>query len=251
MDPKFRTLFILNFFLTTASFASTPVALVYNGKGTCQKACAIAMAIAVKEAGLSPRFVSESEITEQSNPEEISALFKDAKVWIQPGGYAKESFLAMSGPLKQGIREFTASGGGYVGICAGAFMATEEIGTTGLSGLGLIPGRCATYFAHPAKPGLNYSMENVRWQGEERQLYFEGGPFFYDLNPQVEVVATYADGTSPAAVRGEYGLGRVFLSGPHPEAPEAWRTQDEVEDSDGLDLQIAVDMIKWAARKKL
>lgn len=234
-------------FCAPLAWSATPVALIYNGTGSCPKACAISVAIAAKEAGLTPRFVSESEIDEDSTSEDVTALFDHAKVWIQPGGYAKDAYLAMSAPLKKAITDFVFSGGGYVGFCAGAFMATETIGTTGVDGLGLIRGRTATYLAHPAREGLKFSMENVRWNNHELKIYFEGGPFFYDLDSSVDVVATYQDGLSPAAVRSSFGLGRVFLSGPHPEAPDWWWSKEGILEEEASNLPLAVKMIQWAS----
>ena len=80
-----------------------------------------------------------------------------------------------------------------------------------------------------------------------RSVYWEGGPYFI-LAPQygVEVIAQYPDQT-PAAVRTSFGHGRVFVSGPHPEAPQKWRDYFNLEDPDGLDADLAQDMVEWAA----
>ena len=94
----------------------------------------------------------------------------------------------------------------------------------------------------------------VEWLGLTRQLYWEGGPYFVTpqkpLDPALfsvpEIVAHYADGQI-AAVRNSYGRGRVFVSGPHPEAPQFWRDYFHLVDSDGLDLDLAQSMVRWAA----
>jgi hypothetical protein len=49
-------------------------------------------------------------------------------------------------------------------------------------------------------------------------------------------------------VRASYGEGRVSVSGVHPEAPQWWRDYYKLQDSDGLDYDLAVGMIRWAAR---
>jgi hypothetical protein len=45
-----------------------------------------------------------------------------------------------------------------------------------------------------------------------------------------------------------YGNGRISVSGTHPEAPQWWYDDGNIIDSDGLDNQVAADMVKWAAK---
>lgn len=71
------------------------------------------------------------------------------------------------------------------------------------------------------------------WFGESRFLYWEGGPYFEGAVPSgVETVSHYPDG-SVAALRTNYGKGRVFVVGYHPEAPAFWRTYFKLSDPDG------------------
>jgi glutamine amidotransferase-like uncharacterized protein len=64
---------------------------------------------------------------------------------------------------------------------------------------------------------------------ESFQILYYNGPFFKP-NPgaQVDVIGRYQIGNEPALVATEYGQGRVFLTGPHPE----W---EEDDDRDGVD----------------
>ena len=50
------------------------------------------------------------------------------------------------------------------------------------------------------------------------------------------------------AIETSFGLGRISVSGTHPEAPKWWYDDSHISDIDGLDHQIAADMIRWAAK---
>ena len=110
-----------------------PKALVYNGEGVCEESCASTF----KDILLNYHV----EYVNNSNFD--SDTFKDAKLWVQPGGYAVESVNSMSAELKQGMLDFIRNGGGYMGFCAGAFTATTLVGTTAAPGFGLMPGYTA------------------------------------------------------------------------------------------------------------
>ena len=224
-----------------------PIALVYDGIGSCVEDCSLAAANSARAAGLQPKYVGPKALTEASTPTQIQMLFRGVKVWIQPGGYSKQAYEAMTPTLRKAIVDFVREGGGYVGFCAGAFLTTEQIGTTGSPGLGIFPGKTAPYDVPTIRPDLVFSLEKVQWFGTPRTIYFEGGPFLYDLDSRVEVVATYQD-SKVAAARTTYGKGRVFISGPHPEAPLWWSSVDDIRDPDGSDQEIAVNMIHWASQ---
>jgi glutamine amidotransferase-like uncharacterized protein len=212
-------------------------ALVYNGPGACPENCAESAAEMARLAGLEPVFVG---------PEAPAAgLFEGARVWIQPGGKSSTASLSMDAALKDAIRAHVREGGAYVGFCAGGFLSTAEISDRGVEGLGLLPGRNALYRARPDEAVY---LEPILWEGVERLLYWEGGPYFYFSDAERELVeptAFYPD-ASIASVRTLYGQGRVYVTGPHPEAPQSWRSYYGLEDHDGLDFDQAVEMIRWS-----
>ena len=190
-------------------------------------------------AGLNPVFVGPAE----KDPN----IFKNAVVWVQPGGASREVGRNMTASLKQRIRDFVNGGGAYVGFCAGAFYATDRIGELSDKGLGLIHARTALYDKVDGDAAI---LELKLKDGKSRQIYWEGGPAIYppkDGKISYEVMATYPDG-SAASVRAAYGEGRVYIIGAHPEAPQWWRDYYKLVDSDGLDYDLAVDMIRWATK---
>lgn len=192
-----------------------------------------------QQAGLSPIFVGPSE----SN----HGVFKNAVVWIQPGGTSKTVGMNMTEELKGWIREFVMGGGGYVGFCAGGFYATSKIGSLDDPGLGVIPGTSHLYENAPDHVGVF----PITWNGRQRSVYWEGGPSFTvpTKGAGAEITATYPDG-SAASVRASYGLGRAYVTGLHPEAPQFWRNYYRLDDADGLDYDLAVDMIRWAKKAR-
>jgi len=214
-------------------------ALIWSGPGVCPENCAEAAGEVAKLAGLTPVYVNSAN---SDTSAEREALFRDAAVWIQPGGTAVEASKAMGKTLKSALKQWIADGGGYVGFCAGAYLATWRIGTSLYLGLGIMPGSTKLY----PETG-HYAMQASRWRGTLREMYWEGGPFLHSLPDSAEAIATYPNGSISAA-RAIYGRGRVFVSGQHPEAPQSWRTYYGMTDSDDLDLDLGVEMVNWARR---
>lgn len=229
MKKAFYWLIIACIFQFSSSALAAPKALVYNGSGACAENCSKAVFDIAQKAGLDPVYVGDND----TDP----AIFEGAALWIQPGGHASAAMNAMSGALKTNIKNFINGGGGYVGFCAGAFVATEIVGSTKVAGLGIIPGNTKLF-------GSGVDMKKFNWNGSERYLYWEGGPFFYNMPASIEQIASYPDGSS-ASVRTTYGKGRVFLSGPHPEAPQQWKDYNNLVDPDGDDSDLVVQMIHW------
>ena len=219
--------------LPTISAASQPRALIYKGPGACEEACPESLAEIAKKDGLEPVFVSP----EETDPK----IFDGVVLWMQPGGQSSTAARAMAPALKQNLKRFISNGGGYVGFCAGGFLATSIIGDTKNEGLGILPGH-----SQLVDMKEDAAIMDVQWDGKPRKLYWEGGPYFYfDAGDPVEIRATYVDGTV-AAVRASYGFGRVYVTGLHPEAPQFWRDYYKLNDTDGLDNDLVEEMIEWA-----
>lgn len=213
-----------------------PIALIYAGPGVCDDGnCAQNAADVAIRAGLAVRFVQPTDLT--------PAIFNGAVVWIQPGGDSIEATNAIGLYGRNLIRNFIASGGGYLGFCAGGYFAAREI-DTGIPGLGLVEGEVDDY-----SPGdKSASVPQTLWNYQFRQVYFEDGPTFEIRSPAHEhPVAFYPDGRV-AAMKSAYGLGRVALSGPHPEAPPSWRDYYQLPDRDGDDYDLAHDLLNWTVR---
>lgn len=173
------------------------------------------------------------------------------KVIIIGGGWAGgyNAYINRSG--YENIRQFVSSGGGYFGICAGSYFASEvvmwkpnfstpfEVYHYPLGIFhGVARGAVLSVKAWTSPTGCvsgiteGGAMTTVRIdsslvpgvRSDVRMLYY-GGPVFIpfpDQTGEISVVGRYevprtpADGT-PAMILFQYGGGRVFLSSPHPE----------------------------------
>ncbi len=224
-----------------ASAASKlPLALVWNGPGVCTPGCGKAAAKVAQAAGFRTWYIYPG-LTDFS-------IFKEASLWVQPGGQSSAAAKAMGLAMINQVRDFVASGGGYVGFCAGGFISTTKIGTTENEGYGLIPGETELLI----KTGSMKKMLTVSTPAGKRSVYYAGGPFFKVTDEQLqavqgEVIARYSDG-SIAGVRAHYGKGKVAVVGFHPEANWLWKLVNRKIDRDGSDVDYAVEMVNYATQ---
>ncbi|QDV16315.1 hypothetical protein Pan153_09420 [Gimesia panareensis] len=156
---------------------------------------------------------------------------------IQAGGLSRFDVLLVGGGLsnrqarglgaegRAAIVRFVESGGGYVGICAGMFLASSDsetrlhllpIDVTGSSGIG--------------KVKLDFqAKDEIRVQGTH-PAKFSGGPVEVRLQQEadesVKILAWFRSEPkdkktsrtltdTPAIVSGSHGQGRVFVFSPH------------------------------------
>ncbi len=207
------------------------MALVYAGPGVCKEGCERAAAEIAKHAGYRVRYFVPGKI----GIDELAT----AKIWIQPGGNAIEVATAVGPEIINHLRSFVFNGGGYLGFCAGAFLADHWVDDNHtVAGLDILNAETEDYVKNP-----NPIIVFINWLGKARFLYYQEGPYFIVRDPaNAKVVASYEDG-KPAVVYSQYGRGHVAVSGPHPEAPEKWRKIDALADADGLDIDLALEMI--------
>ena len=193
-------------------------------------------------SGLTPTYVGPNDLNSSSTDAEKKAFFDQVAVWIQPGGTSTTVLNNMSATEAEALKNFVNQGGGYVGFCAGAFSATQKVGTSSVDGFDLFPGRTVLY-SNPTSAGII----DVQWEGKTRNIYWEGGPYITDLPAGLaEPIAYYPTGQI-AAARSLYGKGKVFITGFHPEAPQDWRTYYGLSDTDGLDYDLVDEMIRWVS----
>lgn len=233
-----------------AADSTPPLALIYQGPGSCEEGCSEAAAEVALKAGFQPIYVGPKDLDDPKKGPITQILLSTASVWVQPGGVSNQAYYSMTPSLRKALFEFVKTGGGYVGFCAGAFMATGRIGGTRDAGLGIFPGWTNIYYTWNENSSVTYSLEKVKWGNQDRKVFFEGGPYIYGVpsGQNVEIMATYQYGAI-AAARTEFGQGRVYITGLHPEAPVIWTEEDGVKDPDGSDQDLAAEMVQWAARR--
>ncbi|HTX61329.1 MAG TPA: BPL-N domain-containing protein [Methanobacterium sp.] len=168
-----------------------------------------------------------------------SATLSGYDVLAMPGGSSGYDYMHSSDISATAIKNFVASGKGYVGICAGAYAGSYRVYDY-YYGWGLAPDVTCT---HPNHEGvltvqMTKSGEQILGTNGTVTMAHYNGPAMYATGNAI-VFATYADNIinskGMVAIVGDfYGNGRVVLSGPHPE----------------LDPQlpgIVANMIVWAA----
>jgi glutamine amidotransferase-like uncharacterized protein len=158
-------------------------------------------------------------------------------VLIIPGGSGSKQAAELEDAGRQAVRDFVQDGGGYVGICAGSYLATTHYDWS----LGLINARVWDR-AHWARGGGDVALSmtdaglRLLGQGGTVVVHYNQGPLLVpDDKPQLpgyEVLATFetevADkGAQPgsmvgthAIIRSRFGTGRVICYSPHPEVPD-------------------------------
>ena len=171
-----------------------------------------------------------------------------ARLLFVPGGnmYSYAEDLTAAGV--ESVKAFVRRGGGYVGICGGAYFAAERVfwrsNRLSMNSLGLFPGEargpyeeivpypdsamCLVIASQPAYP-VTGVLPDSSWI-----LYFWGPALLPDDGAEVTVLGRYEAIDRPAMLACEYGRGRVFLIGTHPEIEED-SDRDGVAECDELD----------------
>ena len=157
-------------------------------------------------------------------------------VVLFPGGMASHQFDALAEKGRLAVQKFVRGGGGYIGICAGAYMAASQPYTWGLN---LLKAEIVDH-DHWAR-GIGTVQIELTGAGQRVfgaqsgriDYHYGNGPIFSaaeqgDL-PDYEVLAWYRTGIgvngadpqvmvdTPAILAGMYGQGRVLVSSGHSE----------------------------------
>lgn len=171
-------------------------------------------------------------------------------VFFAPGGNGSAQARELGKQGREAVRSFVKAGGGYVGICAGAYLASrsQKRPYLGILNAGIADvdrGRdVVTVELTDAGRKLLGSTER------ELKVNYHNGPVWgpgSKLAPACQVLgvfrtevfptnrtATVTMSGTPALITGRYGKGRIICSSPHPESTA------------GLD-EIFRHMVRWAA----
>ncbi|MBN1215560.1 MAG: hypothetical protein JXA99_08950 [Candidatus Lokiarchaeota archaeon] len=168
------------------------------------------------------------------------------------------------------IRDFINNGGGYMGFCAGAFYACfstvwypfegadplpedkdefldlfDGVGTGPIYEISEFPGSAMTQIdIENQEHMITHSLP------ESMTIYYEGGPYLEpNINADVTILGIFNEINKPAMLCFEYGNGKVFISGPHPEFEEdsdrdglaPWVDMSDVES----DWELLKQVVQW------
>lgn len=172
----------------------------------------------------------------------MDGCLQDFDAVVFPGGIASFYGLKKWGnDFALAVRFFVATGGGYLGICGGAYIAIEA--PAGIFGVycnrtlalidaqGSTPGvpLLASYIAFLDQLFPEFvEIETISHpiisghQGELLEFPWSGGPGFFNLGETVTILARYRElewQGQAALIASTFGQGRVVLCGPHPETP--------------------------------
>ncbi|OPY29768.1 MAG: Pseudomurein-binding repeat protein [Methanobacterium sp. PtaU1.Bin242] len=151
-----------------------------------------------------------------------SSTLSGYDVLAMPGGSGGYYYLQSGSISGTAIKNFVRNGGGYLGICAGAYAAAQY--TQGYyNGWGLAPNVTCTHPDHEGDLTIQITstgQQILNLSGTITVAHYNGPAMYVSGNAMV--FATYADdiirSNGMAAIVGDYyGEGRTVLSGPHPE----------------------------------
>ena len=171
-------------------------------------------------------------------------------VLLFPGGSGSKQARAIGEKGRASVRDFVRSGGGYIGVCAGAYLCSAHyswsldlIDSAVFTGSREIPGKGKKQMWYRGKWAdidieLTESGEKLFPEvGREFVVCYSNGPIISPKGMEnledYEVLAWFRSenglwepqkGTminTPAIVSGKFGKGRVMSVSPHPETTEA------------------------------
>ena len=185
--------------------------------GGCHHIGAKNIVQALEESGVPCRLFDRAQMTREN--------FKGLEAFIVPGGYSVFEKIAAG---KEGIdvmRSFVLRGGRYLGVCAGAYLASKDVLWEEKNypyPLEFFDGIAEGALDHIAKwpndTGVRVKLTPAgRKRGlqpaESRSFYYKGGPRFKG-GTDYDVLAKYEDGTSAMIAR-PVGKGEIVLTGHH------------------------------------
>ena len=197
------------------------------------------------------------EVTRLAAEEIRDGKLADVDVLVHPGGSGSKQGKALGEAGRQAVRKYVREGGGLLGVCGGAYLATNDYSWS----LNLIDAKVLDR-KHWARGTGTVTLrlspkgsEFFQHDGDEMSIHYAQGPLLARREwddpevPDYESLAIYSTeiakngapvgvmaGTS-AAIRCEYGKGRVFCFSPHPEL------------TDGRHHLIPL-VVKWLAVRK-
>ena len=224
--------FVLLFITSVASAAPIKVA-VFEGDGV-GKSCTNLLTILDNSSKI------QLEVSRVTTADIVAGKLDEFDVLIHPGGSGSKQGNDLGEDGRQQVRQFVSQGGGFLGVCAGAYLATNDYTWS----LNLIDAKVVDRKHWARGTGtvqleLSPSGQDLfKAKSSELEIFYGQGPLLARREwddpkiPDYESLAIYGSeiakngapngimkGTS-AAVRCDYGKGRVFCFSAHPELTE-------------------------------
>ncbi len=247
-------------FLIRNDLKNTRIALFY-GDGMSEESI-IAAGRAFQWMGGSVKIVDADSI--------INGCLNNYEILVWAGGESRPNHWSELGKVgKKRICDFVREGGGFLGICFGAGYACSSWNYWGLDWhaenkelyLNLFNGvvcsgqmEIADRGSHALMTGITlYDKTDIISDSISRQMsivYYPDSPFFqFDTETTAFIIGTYDITDQPAMIAFEYGDGKVFLSGPHPEIETDSKRDGSTINSrlhdDGSEWPLLLEVAKW------
>ncbi len=200
---------------------------IYTGAGVSNKSRSSLVAALSQQPRLGLRDITADEIRQGK----LAAV----KVLVHPGGSGSQQGQSLGPEGRRQIREFVQRGGGYVGICAGAYLATCDYDWS----LRLLDAKVVDrqhWNRGFGNVDLSLTPRGRELLGVDRQrlsIYYHQGPLLAPAEnpniPDYEDLAKFEteiaqNGAAPGIMLGQTAIatgvfhqGRVFCFSPHPE----------------------------------
>jgi glutamine amidotransferase-like uncharacterized protein len=178
------------------------------------------------------------QVTKVKGVDIAAGRLKDFDVVIFTGGSASQQAKTLGDKGGEEIRRFVQDGGGYIGVCAGAYLACSGFDWS----LGILNARTVSSVWQRGVGDVEVEFtadgrKTVRMVVPRGKVFYQNGPILKPAGrsdiPDYDVLAYFrtelaendspvgAMINSPAITRARFGKGRVLISSPHPEQT-AW-----------------------------
>ena len=223
---------------TTTTVTETIKVLIYSGIYTATD-CVTGLETALKYDN-THNVIPGVNFTYATSTVINAATLAGYNVLIMPGGDGGSLYLGSSSISGTAIKNFVANGGGYLGICAGAYAGANYV-SGDYYGWGVAPDVDAKPVGYEGLLSMKFTSAAQQILGSSGTINIEhyNGPALYVTGGNAIILATYADDHTGyegyADIVGDYyGKGRSVLMGSHPELTPQ-------------DPGLIAEMVNWAA----
>jgi glutamine amidotransferase-like uncharacterized protein len=217
---------------------------IYAGPGACE--IAIQHTTYTLRKLIHPQYTIQTTILEKIRG---TSWGKNTALFIMPGGVDFPYHQYLKGDGNKKLKDYVQQGGSYLGFCAGAYYASEQISFSqgtyqevmGARELAFFQGTAEGPILKPwnAQSNSGADIALLQWTGPHSPFamgqnfvtYYNGGCHFVqaEVTPNVTVLAHYLSTTpsKAAIIEITQGKGHVILSGVHCEfAPALFNQHD-------------------------
>lgn len=227
-------------------FVALPAAAQPPGPPAAPPPIPVAMLVGDGVGGKGPAMMEETlnaggyKVTRVDAADVRAGKLKGAKILIVPGGLSRTQATALGRDGRELVRSFVAEGGGYVGVCAGCYLASSQYEWS----LHLLPVKVVdpSNWERGVKPlKIELTADGKEWFGRkdpELKVTYHNGPVLEPIagaKEKLYSLATYREEVTrkgakeglmmntPAIVAARYGKGWAIGISPHPEQTEGCR----------------------------